>query len=112
MSILGPSSTDNLEQQALNEIRAAGRNDWRASAWLLQHHPTTRMRYHDIARTMADRSQIMDRVMKAAADAGLSAETRYQFVLALQAIGLPCIDEEVEQIDDDAFFLGGRGAEP
>lgn len=95
MNILGTTAAgDDLEQQALTEIRAAGRNDWRAAAWLLEHHPTTRMRYHDIARTMADRSQIVERVIKAATAAGLSADMQLRFLEALEAFGLPAAGEE------------------
>jgi hypothetical protein len=95
MSILGTTAAgDDLEQQALSEIHAAGRNDWRAAAWLLEHHPTTRMRYHDIARTLAEQSQVLDRVMKAATAAGLSADVQLRFLEALEAFGLPCTGEE------------------
>jgi hypothetical protein len=99
MSILG-SDHDDLEQQALSEIRAAGRGDWKAAAWVLTHHPDTRERYSDFDARRAVANQLLDSVMKAATMAGLSAEQRYQFVLALQAVGLPFDDRDDAQEAD------------
>lgn len=89
MSILGPAESDDFETASLAAIDAATRSDWRAAAWRLQHSPETRERYSDWGRTLAMQSAILDRVVKAADLANLGPEKKYQFLLALQSVGLP-----------------------
>jgi hypothetical protein len=91
MSILGTTTTagDDFEHQALAEIRDAGRGDWRAAAWLLQHHPRTREKYSDFDAHRTMGLELLDRVMKAWDLCNLSPEYKMRFLVGLQAVGLP-----------------------
>ena len=94
MSILGSDPAGDFEQQALAEIRAAGRNDWHAAAWRLERDPQTRSRYSDHARTEAIVHRAMEQVLKAIAATALPPDWERILLLQLQAHALPVWEAE------------------
>lgn len=97
-SILGPEADPNLSpaQQALAEVRAAGRSDWRAAAWLVERDPETREVWSDPARAAAIRNAAVARMIEAIKAANLDPVTERLLLLEMAARGLPQPTAEAE----------------
>ena len=68
-------------------VGRAAANDWRAAAWLLEHHPATREDFGDIARDERVRRELLAKVCNAIAAAGLPPDDERRVLLQLQAHG-------------------------
>jgi hypothetical protein len=85
MSILGcdPNDADALVAAVAHSAGV----DWRASAWLLEHHPEHRDLYGDLAHDQRLKRQLLARVVAAIAAAGLVPDDERRVLLQLTAHG-------------------------
>jgi len=86
MSILGCDST-NAEALVAAVADGAG-SDWKASAWLLSHHPAHRERFGDQAHDQRIRRQFLAGVIAAIAAAELHPDDERRVLLQMQAHGV------------------------
>jgi hypothetical protein len=86
MSILGCDSTD-AEALVAAVVSSAG-GDWRASAWLLEHHPQHRGQWGDLANDRRIRRQFLAGVIAAIAAAELHPDDERRVLLQMQAHGV------------------------
>ena len=64
--------------------RAAATN-WRAAAWMLEHHPTTREDFGGLGRDERVRRELLARVVAAIAAAVLAPDDERRVLLQMQA---------------------------
>jgi len=108
MSILSaPDSASPDDPQSLAAVvaRAAAEGDWKAAAWLLEHHPAHRLRWGNteqlqsaVLRTVALVAKAIER------DQSITAEQKVALVLGMQSLGvggLPCQELTRECGGDD-----------
>jgi hypothetical protein len=80
--------------------RAAAGGDWKAAAWWLSHHPSTRDQFGDVEAVnravRAHTSRFLDVLM---VFPELTREARYRLMLALAAAGAAPLPEEHESRD-------------
>lgn len=62
--------------------------DWRAAAWLLEHHPAHRDQWADQARVDAAVEALLGRVVAGIAQSGLAPDGQQRVVLSLRAAGV------------------------
>ena len=85
-SILGCDATD---AEALVAVVAHGAGaDWRAAAFLLQHHPQHRELYGDLGHDRRIHREYLARVIAAVADAALHPDDERRVLLQMQAHGV------------------------
>ena len=75
--------------QLMEAIRRASRGEWRAAAWVLEHHPAFREDFGDVAHDQRIRRELMARVCRAIAATGLPPELERAVLLQLVAHGCP-----------------------
>jgi hypothetical protein len=68
-------------------VGRAAATDWRAAAWMLEHHPLTREDFGDVARDARVRRELLAKVCNAIAAAGLPPDDERRVLLQLQAHG-------------------------
>ena len=68
-------------------VGRAAANDWRAAAWMLEHHPATREDFGDVARDERVRRELLGKVCNAIAAARLAPEDERRVLLQMQAHG-------------------------
>lgn len=68
-------------------VGRAAATDWRAAAWMLEHHPATREDFGDVARDERVRRELLARVVAAIAAAGLAPDDEIRVLLQLGAHG-------------------------
>jgi len=68
-------------------VGRAAATDWRAAAWMLEHHPLTREVFGDLGRDERVRRELLARVVAAIAAAVLAPEDERRVLLQLQAHG-------------------------
>ena len=68
-------------------VGRAAANDWRAAAWMLEHHPLSREVFGDLGRDERVRRELLARVVAAIAAAVLAPEDERRVLLQLQAHG-------------------------
>ena len=69
-------------------VSSAAATDWRAAAWLLQHHPATESQYGERARQERYRAAFITRLIDAIAAADLPGDADQRLLIQLQAHGL------------------------
>jgi len=70
--------------------------DWRAAAWVLEHHPQHRDRWGDQARIDAAVHGVLTRVADGIARSGLTPEQQQQVLLSIRAAGAGAALPEVQ----------------
>jgi hypothetical protein len=97
--VIDPDPAD-LATANLQAVRRAAATDWRAAAWWLAHHPSTRDQFGDVEAVnravVARTSRILDVLM---VFPELTPEGRYRLMLALAAAGAAPLPEEHESRD-------------
>ncbi len=68
-------------------VGRAAATDWRAAAWMLEHHPLTRKDYGDVARDVHVRRELLAKVCHAIAAARLAPDDEVRVLLQLVAHG-------------------------
>jgi hypothetical protein len=69
----------------VDAVGRAAATDWKAAAWLLEHHPLSREQYGDLGRDERVRRELLVRVVAAIAAAALAQEDERRVLLQLQA---------------------------
>jgi len=77
-------------------VGRAAANDWRAAAWMLEHHPLTREDFGDIARDERVRRELLAKVCNAIAAARLAPDDERRVLLQLQAHGATVRTDEAK----------------
>jgi len=72
-------------------VGRAAANDWRAAAWMLEHHPLSREVFGDLGRDERVRRELLARVVAAIAAAALAPEDERRVLLQLQAHGATAV---------------------
>ena len=78
-------------------VGRAAASDWRAAAWMLEHHPATREDFGDVARDERVRRELLAKVCNAIAAAHLAPEDERRVLLQLQAHGATVRAEDCER---------------
>jgi hypothetical protein len=86
MSILGCVATD--AEALVAAVASSAGVDWRASAWLLEHHPQHREQFGDLAHDQRIRRQLIAQAVAAIAAAALPPDDERRVLLQMQAHGL------------------------
>ena len=98
--VIDPGTADLTDTSLAAVRRAAAGGDWKAAAWWLSHHPSTRDQFGDVEAVnravVARTSRILDVLM---AFPELTPEGRYRLMLALAAAGAAPLPEEHESRD-------------
>jgi len=69
----------------VDAVGRAAATDWKAAAWLLEHHPLSREQSGDLGRDERVRRELLARVVAAIAAAALAQEDERRVLLQLQA---------------------------
>lgn len=69
-------------------ISRASNGDWRAAAWVLEHHPDFREQFSDAGYERRAERRVFALVVEAIAAAGFTPQQERRFLLELQARGL------------------------
>jgi hypothetical protein len=79
------------EQTLLLRVLSSSREDWRAAAWCLTHHPRHRDQWSDAAATRREVQRVLGQVVVAIESCRLPEEQKQEVLLSLAArgIGLP-----------------------
>ena len=86
MSILGCAATD--AEALVAAVASSAGVDWRAAAWLLEHHPEHREQFGDLAHDQRIRRQLIAQAVAAIAAAALPPDDERRVLLQMQAHGL------------------------
>ena len=86
MSILGCVATD--DEALVAAVASSAGVDWRAAAWLLEHHPQHRELYGDLAHDQRIRRQFLAGVIAAIAASELHLDDERRVLLQMQAHGV------------------------
>lgn len=76
------------EQNLLNRVVEHSRQDWRAAAWCLTHHPRHREMYGDAAALRREQERVLGLVATGIQSSGLSIEQQQRLITALLATGV------------------------
>jgi hypothetical protein len=90
VSILSGCDPNDPATLAIAVSRAA-EGDWRAAAWMLEHHPATRDDFGDVARDERVRRELLGKVCNAIAAARLAPDDERRVLLQLQAHGATAV---------------------
>jgi hypothetical protein len=71
----------------VDAVGRAAATDWKAAAWLLEHHPLSREQYGDLGRDERVRRELLGKVCNAIAAARLAPEDERRVLLQMQAHG-------------------------
>jgi hypothetical protein len=87
-------------------VGRAAVTDWRAAAWMLEHHPATREDFGDIARDERVRRELLAKVCNAIAAARLAPDDERRVLLQMQAHGATVRAEDAQ--DWEAWLKAHR----
>jgi len=87
VSVLSGWHDPNDSAGLADAVGHAAATDWRAAAWMLEHHPLTREDFGDVARDERVRRELLAKVCNAIAAAGLVPDDERRVLLQLQAHG-------------------------
>lgn len=97
MNILGePGPADDADNEilCLQALKNAAAGDWRAAAWWLEHHPSTREDWSDAGYERRAERRTIQQMVDVIESLGYSPQERQRIYLAMRAAGVGMRDAE------------------